>query len=133
MAVAETAPRKTALDRIKALEEERAKLINEAKTEALKKAEDAIKELNDLGFNYRLTQGDAPSRATGARRTGIRQQILDIIKEHPQGIDRATLKEKMGADDKASEQSLSNAIAALTKNNDIESPSRGTYKPAGIQ
>ena len=47
------------LDRIKALDEERAKLLEAAKKEALEKAEKAVAELNELGFHYSLVEGAA--------------------------------------------------------------------------
>jgi len=50
---------------LKALDEQRAKLIEDAKHGALERAHNAIAQLNDLGFNYRLTEGmrAAPSKA----------------------------------------------------------------------
>lgn len=53
-------------DRLKALNEERDKLLEAAKTEALEQAEKAIAELNELGFHYSLVEG--PVRAP--RKTG---------------------------------------------------------------
>jgi hypothetical protein len=52
-------------DRIKALDEEREKLLVTAKAEALEKAEKAVAELNQLGFHYSLTEGAvrAPRKA----------------------------------------------------------------------
>jgi hypothetical protein len=49
----------TVLEQIKKLDEQRAKLLEDAKTEALKKAEDAISELKALGFSYSLAEGDS--------------------------------------------------------------------------
>lgn len=47
----------TALDRIKQLDEERERLLSEAKGEALSRANEAVDALNALGFTYRLTEG----------------------------------------------------------------------------
>ena len=46
------------LDQLKKLDEQRAKLLDGAKEEALGKAKAAIAELNELGFSYKLVQGD---------------------------------------------------------------------------
>jgi hypothetical protein len=51
------------LDKLKALDEERAKLLEDAKKEALDKAHKAIADLNELGFNYRLVEGYSTSKA----------------------------------------------------------------------
>ena len=58
----------TILEQLKKLDEQRNQLLDNAKTELLKKAEDAISELNQLGFNYRLTQGESggTKKKTGA-------------------------------------------------------------------
>ncbi len=68
-------PRMTILDQLAELDAQREKLIGQAKGAAMKKAEDAVAELNELGFNYRLTE----SRASGGgERKGTRQ-----IKDEP--------------------------------------------------
>jgi hypothetical protein len=46
---------KSAIQRIKELDAERTKLLEQAKEEALLKANEAVAELNALGFNYQLT------------------------------------------------------------------------------
>ena len=48
---------KSAIQRIKELDAERANILAQAKEEALGKANQAIEELNALGFNYQLTNG----------------------------------------------------------------------------
>jgi hypothetical protein len=45
------------LDELKALNEQRDKLLEAAKREALEKAEKAVAELNELGFRYSLVEG----------------------------------------------------------------------------
>jgi hypothetical protein len=45
---------KTAIQRIKELDQERATLFEEAKEEALRRAKQAVEDLNALGLNYRL-------------------------------------------------------------------------------
>lgn len=57
------------LDQLKKLDEQREKLLSDAKEEALTKAKAAIAELNELGFAYKLTQGDGAVRAKGTRNT----------------------------------------------------------------
>ena len=56
----------TVLEKLKALDAQRAQLLEGAKKEALDKAEKAVAELNDLGFEYTLTEGAStasPARA----------------------------------------------------------------------
>src|ERR1700730_18355555 len=62
-----TMPEKqTALQQIKKLDEERAKLLESAKADALARAEEAINELTALGFDYELVE---PTRETAPRKT----------------------------------------------------------------
>jgi hypothetical protein len=56
----------TVLEKLKALDAQRAQLLDGAKKEALENAEKAIAELNELGFHYRLVEGESmtsPARA----------------------------------------------------------------------
>jgi hypothetical protein len=50
---------KSAIQRIKELDDERATIFDQAKEEALQKATQAVAELNALGLNYQLTIGNA--------------------------------------------------------------------------
>jgi hypothetical protein len=50
---------RSAVERIKDLDDERAKIFDQAKEEALQKATQAVADLNALGLNYRLTIGNA--------------------------------------------------------------------------
>lgn len=59
------------LDELKKLDEQRAKLLDKAKADALKKAEAAISELNDLGFNFELVE--RARKAASGSRTGSRK------------------------------------------------------------
>jgi hypothetical protein len=52
------------LEKLKALDAQRAQLLNDAKKEALDNAERAVAELNELGFNYSLTEGASVSAST---------------------------------------------------------------------
>jgi hypothetical protein len=51
------------LDKLKALDEQRAKLLDDAKKEALEAAHKAVADLNGLGFDYRLIEGPSTSTA----------------------------------------------------------------------
>jgi hypothetical protein len=54
------------LEKLKALDAQRAQLLDDAKKEALDNAEKAVAELNELGFHYILTEGASsasPARA----------------------------------------------------------------------
>jgi hypothetical protein len=57
---------KSAIQRIKDLDAERASIFDHAKEEALEKARAAVAELNDLGFNYTLTTGTGKGTKAGS-------------------------------------------------------------------
>ena len=113
------------LDQIRKLDEQKAKLLNDAKGEAIEAADAAISTLNELGFSYQLVEGGAPAaapRATGTRRTGIRDEVLAQVKAHPKGITRSEMLIAMNVKgEKSGEQSVSNALAALKKAGNITS------------
>jgi hypothetical protein len=70
----------TVLEKLKSLNEQRAKLLDEAKKEALDIAEKAVADLNELGFTYNLIEGEAAS-ARGPRKassTGLKRQPRDL-------------------------------------------------------
>jgi hypothetical protein len=58
-----------ALDQIKKLDDRRRKLLDEAKEEALKVVNEAINDLNALGFHYRLVDKASQRRAEGRKKT----------------------------------------------------------------
>jgi hypothetical protein len=68
----------TVLDELKALDEQRAKVLNEAKSAALQKAQDAIGELSQLGFHYQLVESSGLLTAKGPQneRTGPHEQMM---------------------------------------------------------
>jgi hypothetical protein len=47
----------TVLEKLKALDAQRAQLLDDAKKEALDNAKKAVAELNELGFHYTLSEG----------------------------------------------------------------------------
>jgi hypothetical protein len=57
---------KSAIQRIRDLDAERASIFDRAKEEALEKAKAAVAELNDLGFNYTLTNGAGKAAKAGS-------------------------------------------------------------------
>ena len=57
----------TILDQLKELDRQKEALLSGAKKEALKKVEDALSELNALGFNYVVTEKGAARARTGTR------------------------------------------------------------------
>jgi hypothetical protein len=54
----------TVLEKLKALDAQRAQLLDDAKKEALENAEKAVAELNELGFHYTLTEGASTPSAS---------------------------------------------------------------------
>lgn len=109
------------LDQIKALDEQRNKLLADAKQEALGAANAAIATLKELGFNYSLSlDQDTSTASTGSRRTGVRDAVLNVV-SGANGISRADILEQMDAKgDKRAEQSISNALANLKKADKID-------------
>jgi hypothetical protein len=57
------------LEKLKALDSQRAQLLEDAKKEALDNAEKAVAELNELGFHYRRVEGASAASTTRAPRT----------------------------------------------------------------
>ncbi|MEJ6011418.1 hypothetical protein [Novosphingobium aquae] len=109
------------LEKIRELDAQKAQLLSEAKKEAMAAAHKAIASLAELGFNYSLVQGEGSGsisrapRMPGTRRSGVREEVLAVIEANPSGLGRAAILKEMGAEDKASQQSISNALAALKK------------------
>jgi hypothetical protein len=68
------------LEKLKALDAQRAQLLEGAKKEALDNAEKAVAELNELGFDYRLLEGGG-STARAPRKAGTqapRREARDV-------------------------------------------------------
>jgi len=120
------------LDELKKLDAQREQLLTKAKEDALERAQSAVKELNELGYNYRLvdnTSAPKPAASTprGTRRSGIRTTVLEAI-QNSTGMSRADLLDHLNVKgDKAGEQSVSNALAALKKAGQIDNID-GTYQ-----
>ena len=62
---------KTAIQRIKELDQERSALFEQAKEEALRRAHQAVEDLNALGLKYRLVEGES---SPGGKGVGKPQQ-----------------------------------------------------------
>ena len=61
---------KSAIHRIKELDQERSALFEQAKEEALRRATQAVEDLKALGLNYRLVE---PGPAAAANKTAGKQ------------------------------------------------------------
>jgi hypothetical protein len=67
------------LEKLRALDTQRAQLLDDAKKEALEKVEKAVAELNELGFDYRLVEGASTERAPRkAASQGSKRQVRDV-------------------------------------------------------
>ena len=127
----------TIVEQIMELEAKKQELLSKGKAEALKAAEKAINDLNNLGFNYRLVEDDKPfssnkastSTGTRARRAGVAEDVLAMVKSSANGLTRGELIDHMGADEKAAQQSISNALSNLKKKGLLIAEG-GTYRPA---
>ena len=74
----------TVLEKLKALDAQRAQLLEGAKKEALDNAEKAVAELNELGFHYSLVEGATASTALPAR--APRKAVAHAAKRQPRDI-----------------------------------------------
>jgi hypothetical protein len=71
---------KSAIQRIKELDEERAKIFDQAKQEAFERAQVAVAQLNGLGLSYRLVDG-VDKKAKGAGQVRRMKQVACPICE----------------------------------------------------
>ena len=69
---------KSATQRIKELDAERASIFDQAKEEALEKAKAAVAELNALGLNYTLANGAGKQAKTGSAKRTIKAAACPI-------------------------------------------------------
>ncbi len=76
---------RSAVQRIRELDEERAQIFDQAKEEALDKANEAVAALNALGLNYRLVDGEpqirkgkAPGKAPVSTKGAVRDAPCSI-------------------------------------------------------
>jgi vacuolar-type H+-ATPase subunit H len=65
---------RSAVQRIKELDDERAKIFDQAKEEALQKATQAVEDLNALGLNYQLTMGNAKGEEKQLKKATAKQR-----------------------------------------------------------
>lgn len=103
---------------IRQLEDQKKQLQQKAKDDQLKKANAAIEELKKLGYSYRLVENNAARPSSSGRRTGIREQVLAVVKG-ANGITAADVLTKMNAGDEAEKTSIRNALAALKRTNKV--------------
>lgn len=63
----------------------------------------------------------APQKRMGGRRTGRRQEVLDLVKTTPEGLKRADILERLNIKgERSEEQSVSNALSALKRQGQLE-------------
>lgn len=94
------------------------------------------RELAAIGAYEKAKRGNgqaAPIRAVrrkGGRRGEKRAAVLATVNQHPDGVSRGEILNLMGAKgNKSAEQSVSNALSALTKQNQLGKRD-GKYVPA---
>lgn len=122
------------------IDTERKRLAKQRDDVLAKKAEldtqlaDIEKELSAIDAYENVKKGKAPvtrtRTSTGTRRTGIRQDVLAEVKKHPDGIAPADIREALGMHEKSDAQAVSNALAALKKQNAIAQKDDGLYVSA---
>jgi hypothetical protein len=86
---------KTAVQRIKELDQERATLFEQAKEEALRRANQAVEDLNSLGLKYRLVIGTVAEGNKGAGKRKIAAS-LGLKKPQETGLADADKKRPPG-------------------------------------
>jgi hypothetical protein len=74
---------KTAIQRIKELDQERATLFEQAKEEALRRANQAVEDLNALGLKYRLVMGTGAEGNKGAGKKRQETGLAGADKKRP--------------------------------------------------
>lgn len=96
------------------------------KAEMEQELETLERELTAIEAYDKATGGKAkpaPKRASRRVRSGRgekRQAVLEIISQHPDGLSRGEILNLIGVKgDKSGEQSVSNALSALTKQNQL--------------
>ena len=60
------------MEQIKKLDEQKSKLLDDARQEALRDANAAVAVLNELGFTYKLVEGGRSNSTAPSSRTGTR-------------------------------------------------------------
>ena len=114
--------------------------LSQRRDELMQQRDEIDRQLDELEREFgaitayeqaRKGQGaSAPARGS-KRRTGVRQIVLDVVKKHPKGISRADILQEMKAKgDKRAEQSISNALSNLKKQNSLKLED-GSYIAAG--
>ena len=66
---------KTTIQRIQELDRERATLFEQAKEEALRRATQAVEDLNALGLKYRLVEGESPAGSKSVARRSKKAKL----------------------------------------------------------
>ena len=113
--------------------------LNQRRDELRRQRDDVDRQIQEVEKEFaavdayeRVKTGKSTAPATGSRRrTGVRQNVLEVVKRNPGGISRADILNEMGAKgDKRSEQSISNALSNLKKQGQVRLE-HGEYTPAG--
>lgn len=114
--------RKTIQDKIEALEKQRADIDTQI--------EETQRGLIAIQAYFDAKEGKPKKKVTRApRKSGVRDELKNLIASNPNGISRADILKNMGATEKAQQQSISNALQALKKANAVTSDG-GVYKVA---
>lgn len=115
-------------EQIMELEAKKQSLLDQAKREALTRAEKAVSELNDLGFHYELVERSTPTKTQNTtRRAGVSEQVLEVVKSAPAGLTRADVLTQLNAESSSEKHSVSNALANLKKKGKLTNTD-GLYK-----
>lgn len=113
--------------------------LSRKRDELLRERDDIDRRVQEIDREFeavdayeRVKTGKAAGRTTGGsrRRTGIRQNVLDVVRRNPGGISRAQILQEMRVKgDKRAEQSISNALSNLKKQGAVKLE-QGAYTSA---
>ncbi len=109
--------------------------MGKAKQEALTNAEKAVADLNNLGFHYRLVEGNTATvqstpRAQGTRAPrsgGATAQLLELLKGAPDGLPKSGILDQMQATDDKAKNNISAALFNMKKRGQVTLEA-GIYK-----
>ena len=114
--------------------------LSRKRDELIRQRADIDRQIQDIDREFeavdayeRVKTGKTTSRAAPGkrRRTGVRQNVLEVVRRSPGGISRSAILQEMGAKgDKRAEQSISNALSNLKKQGAVRLD-QGAYTPAG--
>jgi hypothetical protein len=115
-----------AKEKLEAAQREYEEAITVAHDALLAQRAEIDRKLAELGA---VAKSASMTPGGGTRRSGIKKEMMNLIKGHQSGMPRADILKKMGVKgDKSAESSISNALANAKRKGELTQSSDGTYK-----